>query len=258
MRFFPHAGAAEAAGFRACRRCRPEASPGSPDWNVRADLAARAVRLIADGYADEHGISGAGPAARGHGPASAAAAAGRARCHPDRAGQDHAPADGAAPAGRDGDAGHRDRFRERVLQRPPVQRELPGSLRPAAIRAAAPAPCGAVPPPGGPATRARASPVKPGTAGHRPGRRQPGPPTARGLSGRRGRRDLAHAQARLPGAVRRRSHCCGYLAARAIPGVEEVSRGRYARTIRAPGGSGIIELVPGLIELTMPDAHDPG
>ena len=58
IRFFPHAGAAEAAGFRACRRCRPEASPGSPDWNARADLAARAVRLIADGYADEHGISG--------------------------------------------------------------------------------------------------------------------------------------------------------------------------------------------------------
>src|SRR5690349_20124690 len=58
MRFFPHAGAAEAAGFRACRRCRPEASPGSPDWNARADLAARAVRLIADGYADEHGIRG--------------------------------------------------------------------------------------------------------------------------------------------------------------------------------------------------------
>ena len=58
MRFFPHAGAAEAAGFRACRRCRPEASPGSPDWNARADLAARAVRLIADGYADEQGISG--------------------------------------------------------------------------------------------------------------------------------------------------------------------------------------------------------
>ena len=58
LRFFPHAGAAEAAGFRACRRCRPEASPGSPDWNARADLAARAVKLIADGYADEHGISG--------------------------------------------------------------------------------------------------------------------------------------------------------------------------------------------------------
>ena len=35
-----------------------------------------------------------------------------------------------------------------------------------------------------------------------------------------------------------------FLAARAIPGVEEVSQGRYARTVRVPGGSGIIELVP--------------
>lgn len=58
MRFFRHAAAAEAAGFRACRRCRPEASPGSPDWNARADLAARAVRLIMDGYVDEHGVAG--------------------------------------------------------------------------------------------------------------------------------------------------------------------------------------------------------
>src|SRR5215471_3750739 len=58
MRFYPHAGAAEAAGFRACRRCRPETGPSSPEWNVRADLAGRAVRLIADGYVDEHGVDG--------------------------------------------------------------------------------------------------------------------------------------------------------------------------------------------------------
>jgi AraC family transcriptional regulator of adaptative response / DNA-3-methyladenine glycosylase II len=58
VRFYPHAGAAEAAGFRACRRCRPEASPGSPEWNTRADLTGRAVRLIADGYVDEHGVDG--------------------------------------------------------------------------------------------------------------------------------------------------------------------------------------------------------
>jgi len=45
MRFFPHAGAAEAAGFRACRRCRPEASPGSPDWNARADLGTSPIAL---------------------------------------------------------------------------------------------------------------------------------------------------------------------------------------------------------------------
>jgi AraC family transcriptional regulator of adaptative response / DNA-3-methyladenine glycosylase II len=58
MRFFPHAGAAEAARFRACRRCRLEESPGSPDWNARADPVGRAVRLIADGYADQHGTGG--------------------------------------------------------------------------------------------------------------------------------------------------------------------------------------------------------
>jgi len=58
VRFYACAAAAEAAGFRACRRCRPEASPGSPDWNVRADLVARALRLIAEGVADTGGIGG--------------------------------------------------------------------------------------------------------------------------------------------------------------------------------------------------------
>jgi AraC family transcriptional regulator of adaptative response / DNA-3-methyladenine glycosylase II len=35
-----------------------------------------------------------------------------------------------------------------------------------------------------------------------------------------------------------------FLAARAIAGVEEVAHGRYARTVRVPGGWGIVELVP--------------
>src|SRR5215211_3542870 len=46
MRFYPSAAAAQQAGFRACKRCRPDASPGSPEWNDRADLVARAMRLI--------------------------------------------------------------------------------------------------------------------------------------------------------------------------------------------------------------------
>lgn len=58
VRIFSCAAAAEAAGFRACRRCHPEASPGSPDWNVRADLVARALRLIADGVVDNEGVTG--------------------------------------------------------------------------------------------------------------------------------------------------------------------------------------------------------
>src|ERR1035438_3856429 len=40
VRFYPSAAAAQLAGFRACKRCRPDASPGSPEWNSRADVAA--------------------------------------------------------------------------------------------------------------------------------------------------------------------------------------------------------------------------
>lgn len=56
--FFPTAAAAQHAGFRACKRCRPDASPGSPEWNVRRDLVARAMRLIADGVVDRDGVRG--------------------------------------------------------------------------------------------------------------------------------------------------------------------------------------------------------
>lgn len=58
VRFYPSAAAAQAAGFRACRRCRPDAVPGSPDWNVRADLVGRAMRLIGDGVVDREGVTG--------------------------------------------------------------------------------------------------------------------------------------------------------------------------------------------------------
>ena len=58
VRFYATAAAAVAAGFRACRRCRPEALPGSRDWDHRADLAARALRLIGSGAVDEAGVSG--------------------------------------------------------------------------------------------------------------------------------------------------------------------------------------------------------
>jgi AraC family transcriptional regulator, regulatory protein of adaptative response / DNA-3-methyladenine glycosylase II len=58
VRFFPTAAAAQGAGFRACKRCRPDASPGSPEWDVRADLVGRAMRLIADGVVDREGVEG--------------------------------------------------------------------------------------------------------------------------------------------------------------------------------------------------------
>ena len=56
--FFTTAAAAQGAGFRACRRCRPDAVPGSPEWDVRADVVARAMRLIADGEVERSGVPG--------------------------------------------------------------------------------------------------------------------------------------------------------------------------------------------------------
>ena len=58
VRFHPTAAAAVADGFRACRRCRPDVTPGSPAWLGRADVVARAMRLIADGLVDRGGVGG--------------------------------------------------------------------------------------------------------------------------------------------------------------------------------------------------------
>jgi len=58
VRMFASAAAAQAAGFRACKRCRPDATPGSPEWDLRADLVGRAMRLIADGLVEREGVGG--------------------------------------------------------------------------------------------------------------------------------------------------------------------------------------------------------
>lgn len=56
VEFFASSAAAQVNGYRACKRCRPDASPGSPEWNVRSDVVARAVRLVADGLVDREGV----------------------------------------------------------------------------------------------------------------------------------------------------------------------------------------------------------
>ncbi|MDF2919155.1 MAG: adenosine deaminase, partial [Microbacterium sp.] len=56
--FYATSAAAHEAGYRACKRCLPEAAPGSPLWDVRGDVAARAMRLIADGVVDREGVPG--------------------------------------------------------------------------------------------------------------------------------------------------------------------------------------------------------
>ncbi|MFH8612244.1 DNA-3-methyladenine glycosylase 2 family protein [Streptomyces sp. NPDC018029] len=58
VRYYTTAAAAQTSGFRACRRCRPDAVPGSADWNVRADVVGRAMRMIGDGVVDREGVPG--------------------------------------------------------------------------------------------------------------------------------------------------------------------------------------------------------
>ncbi len=58
VRFFRSAARAQSAGLRACRRCRPDVVPGAPEWSTRADLAARAVRLVTDGVVERDGVDG--------------------------------------------------------------------------------------------------------------------------------------------------------------------------------------------------------
>jgi len=56
--FHRSAAACVSAGFRACRRCRPDAQPGSRDWDLDADLAGRALRLLEQGVVDDEGVAG--------------------------------------------------------------------------------------------------------------------------------------------------------------------------------------------------------
>jgi AraC family transcriptional regulator, regulatory protein of adaptative response / DNA-3-methyladenine glycosylase II len=58
VEFFVTAAGAQAAGYRACRRCLPDATPGSPEWDLHADLVGRAMRLINDGVVERHGVEG--------------------------------------------------------------------------------------------------------------------------------------------------------------------------------------------------------
>jgi AraC family transcriptional regulator of adaptative response / DNA-3-methyladenine glycosylase II len=56
VRFFACAAAAEQAGLRPCKRCRPDAAPGTPAWLGTSATVARALRLISDGFLDDAGV----------------------------------------------------------------------------------------------------------------------------------------------------------------------------------------------------------
>ncbi len=60
MRFYTYAAAAEDAGFRPCRRCRPETAPGSPVWDGTSATVSRALKRIfdSDGHESVEALSG--------------------------------------------------------------------------------------------------------------------------------------------------------------------------------------------------------
>src|ERR1700761_2216350 len=235
--FYPTAAAAQQAGFRACKRCRPDASPGSPEWNVRSDVAGRAMRLIADGVVDRAGVSGlassVGYSARqvgrlltaevGAGPLALARAQ-RARTARILVETTVLPMGDIAFA-----AGFTSirQFNATMLE---VYDTPPSVLRERAMRREG-------------AARARV---------HAETRR-----SALGPAGPAGRAQPAGAEGSVEGGATGVLHLrlpfrppidarrmFGFLAARAVPGVEVAAPGEYKRTISLPNGFGILSLCP--------------
>jgi AraC family transcriptional regulator of adaptative response / DNA-3-methyladenine glycosylase II len=216
MRFYRSAAAAQEGGFRACKRCRPDASPGSPEWNVRADVVGRAMRLIADGVVDREGVEGLAArlgyeqrqvrrlitAELGAGPLAIARAQ-RAQTARILAETTTLPLSEVAFAA--GFASIR-QFNDTIRE---VFAVTPTQLRAARGRRA-------------PAARTRRLELVPGSTG-------------------------------TPGLIRLRlayrapidlDRMLGFLAARAIPGMESAEAGRYRRTLMLPNGTGIMSVEP--------------
>ncbi|AXL91931.1 DNA-3-methyladenine glycosylase [Streptomyces sp. CB09001] len=220
MTFYPSAAACQQAGFRACKRCRPDTSPGSPEWNLRADLTARAMRLIADGVVDREGVPGL--AARlGYSTrqverqllaelgASPLALARAQRAQTARLLIETTPlpmADVAFAAGFSSIRTFNDTVREVY------------ALSPSELRTRAP--------------KRRPAPTAPGALSLRLPFRTPLNP----------------------------DNLFGHLAATAVPGVEEWRDGAYRRTLRLPYGHGIVALTPNpdhiACRLTLSDPRD--
>jgi AraC family transcriptional regulator of adaptative response / DNA-3-methyladenine glycosylase II len=208
VRFYASAAAAQHAGFRACKRCRPDATPGSPEWDQRADIVARAMRLIADGVVDREGVPGLarhlGYSTRhlqrllldelGAGPVAIARAQRAQTARVLTETTTLAFSEVAFAAG----------FSS-VRQFNDTVRSVFG-LSPSALRA-------------------RVRTVR----------------TASGPAGPAGAPLLLHLPFRQPLCP---DNLFGHLSATAVPGVEEVRDGRYRRTVRLPHGPGVIDLSP--------------
>ncbi|HEX3715052.1 MAG TPA: AlkA N-terminal domain-containing protein [Trebonia sp.] len=225
--FYRTAAAAQQGGFRACKRCRPDASPGSPEWNVRSDAAGRAMRLIADGVVDRSGVAGL---------------ASRLGYSPRQVGRLLTAEVGAAPLALA--RAQRARTARILIETTALPMgDIAFAAGFASIRQfnATILEVYATPPR---VLRERA--VKSDPAGRRAGRR---PVPAPG--------DAAQTLAAGDGAARGRlrlrlpfrppidlDRMFGYLAARAIPGIEDASPAHYSRTVSLPHGRGLLSLRP--------------
>jgi AraC family transcriptional regulator of adaptative response / DNA-3-methyladenine glycosylase II len=249
MRYYRTAAAAQEAGYRACKRCRPDASPGSPEWNIRADVVGRAMRLIADGVVDRDGVSGLADrlgyeqrqvrrlitAELGAGPLAIARAQ---RAQTARVLTETTALPLAEIAFAAGFTSIR-QFNSTIRE---VFAVTPTQLRESRARAAR----------GGRRVGSRGKAEPPGRARLRRG-------AASGMRGVRqggpgGRSPLGAEAEPSPLGITLRlpyrapidiERMIGFLAARAIPGVEAVEDGRYRRTMLLPNGSGILSVGAG-------------
>ncbi|MFB9803556.1 AlkA N-terminal domain-containing protein [Streptomonospora salina] len=217
-RFFPSAAGAQRAGFRACKRCRPDASPGSPEWNVRADVVGRSMRLISDGAVDRDGVAGLADrvgyserqlnrllvAELGAGPLALARAQRAQTARVLIETTDLPMSDIAFAAGFSSIRQFNDTVRD-------VFARSPSGMRRFGTGRADPRNCG------DPAGTGSAETAGPGTVTLRLPLRPP--------------IDL--------------DHLFGFLATRAVPGVEEAADGGFRRVLALPHGSGVVHISRG-------------
>ena len=57
VRYFANAAAAADAGYRPCRRCRPEHALPMPEWALGNQHIVRALRLVDEGFLNQHPVS---------------------------------------------------------------------------------------------------------------------------------------------------------------------------------------------------------
>ncbi|QFG70086.1 DNA-3-methyladenine glycosylase 2 family protein [Ornithinimicrobium pratense] len=224
MRFYPSAAAAQAAGLRACRRCLPDATPGSPDWHVRGDVVARAIRLLSDGVVDREGVGGLARrlgysmrqlerllrAELGAGPLALARAQRAQTARLLVEGSTLTMAEVALAAGFSSIRSFNDTVRS-------VYAATPTELRRTARRR-------------GPSAGRGRDGERAAGPGHAPGLGDGAPVT---IALRLPQRAPLHAPSLF-----------GHLAATAVPGVESWGDGALSRTLRLPGGPGVVALRP--------------